>query len=339
MRLLILGGTIFYGRHVTEEALRRGHDVTLFTRGLHNADQFPKATMRTGDRDGGLGALDGETWDAVLDTCGYVPRVVGESARRLAGRVGTFAFISSISVFSGEGELPIREESPRSSLEDPKTEVVDGATYGGLKALCEDVVFESCGEKALIIRPGLIVGPYDTSDRFTYWPWRMKQGGPALIPDRPDQAVQIIDARDLAHWTLDMLEKGVCGVFNGTGPATPYRLGEVFVRVLQAVEGNAKCVPVSIPFLAEEGVQFWTELPLSHGDGSDALMRCDVSKAVEAGLKFRSLEETARDTLAFALSRGPDYPWRNGLPREKEARLLEAWRAHNDAASATPSAK
>jgi len=327
MRLLILGGTIFYGRHVTEEALRRGHDVTLFTRGLHNPDLFPAAKRVSGDRDGGLAPLESGEWDAVLDTCGYVPRVVRQSARLLRSRAKSYAFVSSISVFSGEGDLPIVEDSPVSPLEDPATEIVDGATYGGLKALCEEAAREEFGDDALIVRPGLIVGPFDTSDRFTYWPWRFHQGGPTLIPDRPDQAVQIIDARDLAHWTLDLIERGTTGTFNGTGPAEPYRMGDLFDRVRVAVGGEAEFVPVSIPFLEEKGAQFWTEIPLSHGSGSDALMRCDVSKAVAAGLKYRSLEETARDTLAFALERGEGYVWRNGLSREREARLLEAWAA------------
>ncbi len=336
MRLLILGGTLFYGRHVTEEALRRGHEVTLFTRGLHNADRFPAATRLTGDRDGGLAPLESGEWDAVLDTCGYVPRVVRQSAQLLRGRAKTYAFVSSISVFSGEGELPIVEDSPVSKLEDPAAEVVDGATYGGLKALCEDVVREVFDAHALIIRPGLIVGPYDSSDRFTYWPWRLSRPGRAVVPDRPEQAVQIIDARDLAHWTLDALESGVKGTFNATGPSEPFLLGQVLERVRAAVEGPADLTPVPIPLLTEQGAAFWTELPLSHGDGSDALMRCDVSKAVAAGLRFRSLEETARDTLAFAMSRGGAYVWRNGLGEDKENRILAAWDAYRSAsASAT----
>jgi 2'-hydroxyisoflavone reductase len=330
MRLLILGGTVFYGRHVTEEALRRGHEVTLFTRGLHNAELFENANKLTGERDGGLDALKSGEWDAVLDTCGYVPRVVRQSAELLKDRAKTYAFVSSISVFSGEGEGPIVETSSVSQPEDPQTEVVDGATYGGLKALCEEAVNAVWEGSALVIRPGLIVGPYDTSDRFTYWPWRLSRGGRVVAPDRPSQAVQIVDARDLAQWTLDMLESGCSGVFNGTGPLQPYTLGEVLSRVKSAVGGLAELIPVPISMLEDKDVRFWTEMPLSHGDESDALMRCDVSKAVSAGLKFRPLEETARDTLAFAQSRGEGYVWRNGLPQEKEARILAAWDAYQN---------
>lgn len=322
MRILVLGGTLFYGRHFTELALGQGHQVTLFTRGLHNADLFEGAERLQGDRDGGLSVLAEGEWDVVLDTCGYVPRVVEASAKLLKNRVKIYAFVSSISVYSDEAKAPITEESPVGKLEDPSTEVVDGATYGPLKALCEDAVRQVYGERALIIRPGLIVGPYDSSDRFSYWPWRLSRGGDVVVPDRPGQAVQIIDARDLAEWTLLALENGLTGTFHATGPAEPYRLCDMLERISTAVGGSAKLVPVPIEKLQEHEVRFWTELPLSLGDGGDDTMRSDVSKIVAAGMEFRSLEETARDTLEFALSRGEDFPWRNGLPAEKEAAIL-----------------
>lgn len=325
MKLLILGGTIFYGRHVTEEALRRGHEVTLFTRGMHDTSSFQGATKLVGERDGNLAALESGEWDAVLDTCGYVPRVVRQSAELLKGCVKTYAFVSSVSIFSDEQDGPIDENANVSRLKDPTIEVVDGETYGGLKFLCEEVVREVYGDRALVIRPGLIVGPYDSSDRFTYWPWRMHKGGDVLIPDLPEQAVQMIDARDLALWTLAMLETGGAGTFNATGPQQPYRLGETFTHIRDTVGRNANLVPVDVEFLEKHGVKGWTELPLLQGE-SDAHMRVDVSKAVDAGLKFRPLEETAKDTLDFALSRGEDHPWRNGLPADKEERVLTAWR-------------
>lgn len=325
MKLLILGGTIFYGRHVTEEALRRGYDVTLFTRGMHDTSPFEGATKLVGERDGNLEAIANGEWDAVLDTCGYVPRVVRQSAELLKDRVNTYAFVSSVSVFSEDQEGPINEDSKTEKLKDETVEVVDGETYGGLKFLCEEVVREVFGDRALVIRPGLIVGPYDSSDRFTYWPWRMHKGGDVLIPDRPDQAVQFIDARDLAHWTLDMFERQQAGTYNAIGPLEPYRMGDVFERMRAQVGPDAKLVPVSLDFLEKEGVKGWTELPLLQGE-SDVHMRVDVAKAVQAGLKFRSLEDTARDTLQFALSRGVDHPWRNGLPADKEQRVLSAWR-------------
>lgn len=322
MRILVLGGTLFYGRHFTELALAMGHSVTLFTRGLHNADLFEKAERRQGDRDGGLAALADGHWDVVLDTCGYVPRVVRESAALLKDRVGVYAFVSSISVYSDEATEPITEATPVGVLEDPTTEVVDGATYGPLKAACEAVVRDVYGDRALIIRPGLIVGPYDSSDRFTYWPWRLAKGGDVVVPDRPDQAVQIIDARDLAEWTLLALERRLTGTFHATGPSNPYHLQEMLERIDIAVGGRSEFVAVPLETLAEQEIRFWTELPLCLGDGSDATMRCDVSKIVGAGMKFRSLEETALDTLEFARSRGEEHRWRNGLPAEKEAKLL-----------------
>lgn len=332
MKLLILGGTIFYGRHVTEEALRRGHEVTLFTRGMHPTDSFAGAIKLQGERDGNLSALEKGEWDAVLDTCGYVPRVVRMSAELLKGRVKTYAFVSSVSVFSEEQDGPINENSKTEKLADETVEVVDGETYGGLKSLCENVVRDVYGERALIIRPGLIVGPYDSSDRFTYWPWRMHKGGDVLIPDSPDQAVQFIDARDLALWTLDLLEKGSAGTFNASGPLEPYRMGDVFDRIHEATGNNANLIPVALDFLEKQGVKGWTELPLLQGE-SDAHMRIDVSKAVNAGLTFRSLEETTNDTLEFALGRGEDHPWRNGLPADKEKRVLETWKEATAVAS------
>ena len=332
MKLLILGGTIFYGRHVTEEALRRGYDVTLFTRGMHDTSNFEGAMKLVGERDGNLEAISKGEWDAVLDTCGYVPRVVRQSAELLKGRVNNYAFVSSVSVFSEDQDGPIDENSKTEKLKDETVEVVDGETYGGLKFLCEEVVREVFGDRALVIRPGLIVGPYDSSDRFTYWPWRIHKGGDVLIPDRPDQAVQFIDARDLALWTLSMLEKQQAGTFNAIGPLEPYQMGDVFDRIKKEVGANANLVPVSLDFLEKQGVKGWTELPLLQGE-SDAHMRVDVSKAVNAGLQFRSLEETARDTLAFALGRGEDHPLRNGLPSDKERRVLEAWKETSAVAS------
>jgi 2'-hydroxyisoflavone reductase len=323
MRVLILGGTSFYGRTVADQALRSGHEVTLFSRGNRDDQAPPGSILLHGDRDGKLDALREGSWDAVLDSSGFVPRIVRQSAELLKGRVGLYAFVSSISVYPESVEPPITEESPIQTLEDPTVEVIDGKTYGGLKFLCEEVVREVFGEHALCIRPGLIVGPGDLSDRFAYWPWRMHRGGRVLIPERPDQKVQIIDVRDLAAWTLSLLERGIARTFHATGPNEPYRLGPLLKAICDRVNPEVELVSAPLDFLEKEGVAFWGEIPLCVGIGSDALMHADISNAMAAGLRLRSLEETIEDTLRFALQRGEDYAWKSGLTEERERQLLD----------------
>src|SRR6478672_8232941 len=222
MRLLVLGGTQFLGRHLVEVALREGDAVTIFHRGRTNPDLFAGQVERiSGDRDGGLDALAGGEWDAVVDTCGYVPRVVAASARALADRCGHYTFVSTESVYGDVGEPGLDESAPVAVLDDPATEVVDGETYGGLKALCEEAAEAAMPGRVLNVRPGLIVGPHDPSDRFTYWPRRLARGGEVLAPGSAEGLVQVIDARDLAEWAVRMVEGGKTGVYNATGPENP----------------------------------------------------------------------------------------------------------------------
>src|SRR5579872_4273010 len=218
MKLLILGGTVFLGRHIVEAALARGHEVTLFNRGQHNPDLFPEVEKLRGDRNGDLAALQGRQWDAAIDTSGFVPRVVRASAEALANAVKHYTFISSISVYADFTKLGIDESSPVAKLVDESVEEVTGETYGGLKALCEQAAEEALPGKVLIVRPGLIVGPDDQTDRFTYWPYRVAQGGEMLAPGRPAHQEQFIDVRDLAQWIVRMVEAGKTGVYNATGP-------------------------------------------------------------------------------------------------------------------------
>ena len=201
MRLLVLGGTRFLGRHLVEAALREGDAVTIFHRGRTNPDLFAGQVERiSGDRDGDLDALASGEWDAVVDTCGYVPRVVAASAAALSSRCGHYTFVSSESVYGDVGEPGIDESAPVDELVDPATEVVDNETYGGLKALCEAAAEAAMPGRVLNLRPGLIVGPWDRLDRFAYWPRRIAAGGDVLVPGRPERAVQFIDGRDLAGW-------------------------------------------------------------------------------------------------------------------------------------------
>ena len=227
MNLLILGGTIFLGRYLVEAALARGHQVTLFNRGQHNSELYPDVEKLRGDRDGGLDVLRGRRWDAVVDTSGYVPRVVRASAELLADAVEHYTFISSISVYPHFRSVGLDESAPVGTLDDPTVEEITGESYGPLKALCEQAVEQALPGRTLVIRPGLIVGPHDYSDRFTYWVRRVAQGGELLAPAHPDWHTQIIDVRDLAEWTLRMVERRQTGVYNATGPEYDLTFGQL----------------------------------------------------------------------------------------------------------------
>jgi len=330
MHLLVLGGTVFLGKHIAEAALAAGHRVTLFNRGRTNADTFAgRAGVTTihGDRDGGLAALGTGTWDAVVDTSGYLPRVVGDAARVLAGRVERYLFISTISVYAEPPPAGVDEDSPLARLADPSVELVNGETYGGLKVLCEEAVRAAQGERALIVRPGLIVGPDDPTDRFSYWPLRAARGGRILVPGGPDAPTQLIDVRDLAAWTVRLLAAGESGVFNATGPAAPIGLGELLAACLRAAGGEGELVWADEAFLLAEGVAPFTELPCWVPAARAGLLRTRIDRALAAGLRLRSLEDTARDTLAWRRPLVAEKPLRAGLSSDRENALLAAWAA------------
>ena len=334
MRLLILGGTVFLGRALVEAALAAGHQVTLFNRGQHNPDWFPEVEKLRGDRAGQLEALAGRRWDAVIDTCGYVPRIVRLSAEALADAVDHYTFISTISVYGDVSQVGIDEQAPVGTIEDATTEQVTGETYGPLKALCEQAAEAALPGRVLTVRPGLIVGPYDPTDRFAYWPLRVAEGGPLLAPGRPGYPVQVIDVRDLAEWNLRLVEARQTGVYNATGPDYPLTLGEV-IDTSRAVSGSdAQPVWVGEEFLLAEGVQPWSELPLWVPETNPeyaGFSKVSIAKAVQAGLSFRPLADTVRDTLAWEATRPADRERRAGLRREREAELLRQWRERQGA--------
>jgi 2'-hydroxyisoflavone reductase len=327
MKLLILGGTVFLGRHLVEAALARGHEVTLFNRGRTNPDLFPQVEQLRGDRDGDLAALRGRRWDAAIDTSGYVPRIVRASAALLAGAVERYTFISTISVYADFRSRGRGEDAPLGTLDDPTAEEVTGPAYGPLKALCERAAEEAMPGRVLVIRPGLLVGPHDPTDRFTYWPARVARGGDVLAPGRPDRPVQIIDVRDLAEWNIRMVEAGGTGVYNATGPADVLTMGRL-LDTCRAVSGDTRIVWVDEAFLLDRGVTPWTELPLWVPDTEDhaGFASVSVERAKAAGLTFRPLAETVRDTLAWDALRPANADRRAGLRPEREADLLAAWR-------------
>ena len=319
MRMLVLGGTQFLGRHVVDAALDHGHDVTLFNRGQTRPELFPGVEKLRGDRDGDLGALHGRDFDAVVDTSGYVPRVVRETIDAL-GDVGHYTFVSSVSVYASLATPPT-EQSPLAQLREPTEEWREA--YGELKALCEDVVRERF-PAAFVPRPGLIVGPWDPTGRFTYWPQRIAEGGRVLVPAPPSAAAQVIDARDLANWIVRAAEAGTAGTFNAVDrPTTRERLFETCRRVAAS---DAELVWVDGDFLAEHDVGEWMELPLwLHSPEYAGMLSVDPSAALRAGLEPRPLEETVRATLDWAASgEAPNEP-PAGLAREKERQVLGAF--------------
>jgi 2'-hydroxyisoflavone reductase len=318
--------TRFVGRHLVRAAQNRNHEVTLFNRGQSNPGLFPGVTELHGDRDGNLDALTGGQWDAVIDTCGYLPRVVRASAQFLAESVPHYTFISSISVYADLAQSGVDESAPVATLEDETIEAITNESYGALKALCEQVVEEVYPAGSLNIRPGLIVGPYDPTDRFTYWPVRVDRGGEVLAPGAPENLVQVIDARDLADWTLGMVEKQATGVYNATGPAGGVPLGKVLETCKAVTGSDATFTWLDEAFLLAHDAQPWMEIPLwLPSDEGAGFGSVDISRAMEKGLSFRLLAATVADTLKWAGQRAADHEWRAGLTAEKEEGLLQAW--------------
>jgi len=317
LRLLLLGGPNFVGRALIEAALARGHEVTTFNRGQTNAGAFSEVEELYGDRGGDLGPLHGRAWDAVLDTSANVPQHPLASAELLADAVEHYTVVSSISVYADRSR-PIDEEAGLNTLAEgqPDDELLaDYANYGALKALCEQAVGEHFAGRALVVRPGLIVGPHDPTDRFTYWPRRVERGGPVLAPAPADNPVQVIDVRDLAEWILRMVEHGRTGVFNATSPPGALDFG----LMLEAC-GARDVVWVDEAFLLQRAVEPWSDLPVWIPPGDPDMryfLRVDVSRAVAAGLTFRPLAETARDV--------PEWTGNAGLSPEREAGLLAEW--------------
>lgn len=334
-KLLILGGTGFLGPHLVDAARARGHTVTLFNRGKTRPELFPDVEKLRGDRDGDLRALRGRTWDSVIDTSGYVPRVVRASAELLAPRIRQYVFISTISVYADTSEIGIHEASPVAVAPDPNTEDVP-QFYGALKALCERTVEDVLPGRATSIRPGLIVGPYDPTDRFTYWPVRLAAGGEVLAPGDPSFATQFIDVRDLAAFVVAAVERGHAGVFNAT--SAPIPMGDLLTRTRAAVGGDAELEWVDLEFLERNNVQAWSDMPAWAPPvaGFEGFATVKSDRAVAAGLTYRPIEDTVTATLEWwkTLPEPRRAKMRAGITREREAELLAAWHALHPAPGA-----
>ncbi len=326
LRILILGGTGFVGPHQVRTALARGHEVTLFNRGVTNPDLFPNLETLIGDRDGDLAALESREWDVAIDNSANIPRWVRLSTELLQGAVGKYLFVSSTGVYIPYLTTDIREDAPVDTIDDPETETVDGRTFGALKALAEDEARQAFPDQHLILRPTYIVGPGDPTDRYTYWPVRLARGGEVLAPGNPDDPMQHVDVRDLAAFMIMALEDDLTGTMNVTGPREPLTMGSLLERTRTAIASDATLVWVDAAFLQEQGLPaltYWTE-PAGDYLG---MMQVNGDMAFAAGFEMRPLEQTAVETLEWFNAQPPErQELRAGLPPDREAELIAAFR-------------
>ena len=335
LRILILGGTGFTGPHQVRYAVARGHQVTVFNRGRHQADLPDGVERLAGDRNGQLDALKGRTWDVVIDNPTTLPRWVRLSGEVLTGKCDQYVFISTLSVYRDWAKPDVTESFPLATMPDPTNEEMKN--YGALKALSEQEAEKWYPGKVTVIRPGLIVGPGDETDRFTYWPVRVARGGEILCPGNPADAAQIIDARDLAEWTIRMVEDRQYGIYNATGPRSPLGIGEMLAGIRAAMPGSLQCkfTWADADFLEQQKVRPWADMPVWFPPKGEMLGwgTANIEKAVAKGLTFRPLAETARETLEWHRTRPAEAQakLRAGLTPEREAEVLAAWHARKPA--------
>ena len=330
LRILILGGTSFLGPEIVEASIARGHTLTLFNRGKTNPGLFPGIEKLRGDRDGDLRSLERRSWDAVVDTSGYVPRIVSASASLLGPSVKHYVFVSTISVYADGIEPGSDETAPLATMPDETSEDVP-KHYGALKARCEKAAEAAMPGRVCAIRPGLIVGPGDPTDRFTYWPVRLARGGDVLAPGDGSDPVQCVDVRDLAAWIVRVLERRTVGVFNATGPERRLTTRKFLEACRKGTRSGARLVWVPAGFLEKQKVEPWSDLPVwvPSRNGEEGMTTIDCRKAVALGLAFRPVADTARDTLAWFRGLAEDRRGRlrAGLSAERESEVLKAWAA------------
>lgn len=328
MKILFLGGTQFVGRHMVSACLAKGYEVSLFNRGKTNADLFPQAEKIIGDRDGGLDPLEGRTWDIVVDVNGYVPRLVRDAAEKLKGAVGQYIFVSTGSVYDFPKLQPYSDENaPLQTLEDETTEEWMGPAYGGLKVLCENVVQDLYPQNHLILRLGVVAGPYDPTDRVTYWVTRVAKGGEMLAPGGPELRTQFIDARDLADFTLIGMEKPLNGIYNTIGNSISW--SHFLDACKQASRSDATFTWVNdMQFLGENvdlRARPFGTIPMAVPPEFADIMTIKSDKALDDGMVFRSCLNTARDVLAWENTRPAEEERVAGLTPEQEQDLLAKW--------------
>lgn len=335
LKILVLGGTGFLGPATIEYALARGHKVTMFNRGKTRPELFPNVEKLQGDRDPkkgkGLKALETGQWDVVIDNSAYFPRMVAASAGLLADRCKQYILISTISAYKLPNPLNGDESAPLATMPDPTLETMGQSFeyYGPLKALCEQAAKKAMPGRVTIVRPGYIVGPDDPSGRFTYWPVRFSRGGEIAVPGAPSDPVQIINVRDLGAWLVTLAENRTYGVYNACGPEKPTRWGQMIAACRKLAPAKSQVTWLPAAFLAKQGGPAFPIWEPNEGDGQ-GLHTWSNAKAVKAGLKFRPVEETLKDTLAWYRSQQKMKKGRNNLAgpsTEAETAALNAWKA------------
>ncbi|WP_059170645.1 NAD-dependent epimerase/dehydratase family protein [Bacillus sp. FJAT-27445] len=337
MKILVLGGSRFLGKAFVEEALKRNHQVSVFNRGSQNG-ALENVEVIIGDRFGELDPLKGRVWDAVLDTSGYVPSTVRKSTEVLGGNTAHYTFISSISVYKDWGIQNMDESGPLLEMDPERADELSNGVngplmeyYGEFKTLCEHEAEKNMPGRVLNVRAGLLVGPDDYSDRFTYWVNRVARGGKVLAPGNPKRRIQFIDSRDLAKWILFMIEQNQSGTYNATGPKQPLEMG-AFLQAIKKVTGSdAEFDWVDESFLLERKIAPWTEMPLwlpeepAAGDKPlKGAFSFNIERALKAGLSFSPLEKTIEDTYLWDQSRNGEN-LKAGLSFEKEQQLINEW--------------
>lgn len=337
LKILILGGTGFLGPDIVEAAKRRGHTLTLFNRGKTHAGMFPELEQihgdRTSDKETGrksdLDKLANRKWDAVVDTSAYYPREIREAMAVLKDNIRQYVFISSISVYKDNSKPGMDETTPVGTIEDETFEKVTGESYGPLKALCEKTAEEAMPGKVTNIRPGLIVGPGDPSDRFTYWPVRIDRGGEVLAPGKPDDPIQFIDARDLGEWIVKCIEDGTVGVFNATGPKGTLTMGELLKSCQAATSSKSTLTWADADFLTAQKVEPWSDMPVWVPPVGDmaGFEKVSSARAIAKGMTFRPVDDTVKATLEWFKKEPQDRQdkLRAGIKAEREVEVLKAW--------------
>jgi 2'-hydroxyisoflavone reductase len=332
LRILILGGTGFIGPNQVKYAVARGHKVTVFNRGRSQGEIPDEVERLYGDRNGQLDALKGRDWDVVIDNPTTLPRWVRDAAQILQGHARQDLFISTLSVYASWAKPNMDETAPVAQLEDPASEDTR-KDYGPLKALAEQEAEKWFPGKTTVIRPGLIVGPEDPSDRFTYWPVRVARGGEVLAPGKPSDPVQIIDARDLAEFCIRMVEQGDVGTYNAVGPRSPFTMGEMLagIRAVLPASLDIRWTWADADFLAAQKVRPWSDMPVWIPTAGEyaGWSQANTDRALAKGITFRPFAQTAFDTLEWHQTRpaAEQEKMRAGLPAEREAEVLAAWHA------------
>lgn len=331
LKVLVIGGTGFLGPHTVRRLTERGHTVTLFNRGRTNPGLFPDIEQLRGDRKTDLTALHGRKWDVVIDPSAYIPADVTRSATLLAPNVGHYLLISTISVYAALDTPGLDERAPLATLKDPTVTQVTGETYGGLKALCEQAAEKAMPGRTTVIRPGLIVGPGDTTDRFTYWPIRVARGGEVLAPNTPDDFIQCIDVRDLANFIVLCVEHHATGIYNADAPQASLTIGRLLDTCKAVAKSDATFVWLPLAFMEAQKVRPWSDMPVwlpAQGDTAGE-GQISVKAAMARGLTHRPLAETVRDTLAYVDTWPAERKasLKAGLSPEREKEVLVAWKA------------